>query len=789
MLDPRWRKVWRDALLHKARTLLVVLAIAVGIAGAGTILNAWALVRRATHDGYLASNPVAATIRTDPIDSAVLAIARAVRGVRGAEARRTVLASILAGGTWQTAILYAATDFSVVRIGRLRPEAGTWPPADGEIIVERSSVAFSGVAVGQAVSVAMANHEPAPARVSGIVRDVTLAPGWMEHVIYGFTTPATLARLGGRSSLNELRIVVDDPNATQDDVRRVAYRVKDAIERSGHRVTDVEVPVPGEHIHAAQMDSLLYTQGAFGLLALAVCGFLVVNLIAAMLAGQVREIGVMKTLGADVRDLARMYLVFAAALGALASLAALPVTISLGRSYGALKGDLLNFDVSAYAIPWWAIALQLVIGALLPVIAALVPVLRGCRMPVAAALRDFGVDRSADGFAEHWSVRLGGVSRPILLSVRNAFRNRQRMTLTLLALATGGAVFLAAANLRASVIGAIDAIFSSQKFAFSVRLADPHGADSVETAVRAVSGVSAAEAWMGLRAAIVRDSATLGNAFAVTAPPAATTLLVPRVEEGRWLRPSDTLSIVVARSMQKREPTMQLGARVPLAIDGHIAVWTVIGVVDAGPVPSAFTSREIASRVLHASAASTVVVSTPLSGVASQVDLIQRVRGDLGRAGLLVSSSQLVEENRRVIEDHLLMVVDFLGVMGWVMILVGGMGLASTMSLAVLERTREIGVLRAIGARQRAILGMVQIEGLVIATASWLVALPLSVPVSAALAKVFSRVMLEVPIRFVPESTGVTRWLVMVVAISVVSCAWPAVRAMRITVRGALAFE
>ena len=76
------------------------------------------------------------------------------------------------------------------------------------------------------------------------------------------------------------------------------------------------------------------------------------------------------------------------------------------------------------------------------------------------------------------------------------------------------------------------------------------------------------------------------------------------------------------------------------------------------------------------------------------------------------------------------MVVEFLGAMGWVMIVVGGMGLASTMSLAVLERTREIGVMRAIGAPHRSILIMILMEGLVIAVLGWLASLPLSVPMS-----------------------------------------------------------
>jgi putative ABC transport system permease protein len=786
-LPPRWRKVWRDAMQHKARTLLVVLAIAVGVAGGGTILVAWALVDRATHEGFLASDPAAATLHVDSIDARMLAMVRGIDGVRLAEARRSVSASVLAAGSWQSALLFAVPDFEGTRIGKLRRDTGPWPVRDGDVAIEHSSLSVANVSVGDPISVAVANGDPVQLQTTGIVRDVELAPGWMEHVVYAFVTPATLARLGLPSTLDELRVTVRDGNPTQDDVRRVAYRVKSTLEAAGHRVSSVDVPVPGEHVHAAQMDSLLYTQGAFGVLALVVCGFLVVNLVAAMLAGQSREIGIMKTLGADARDLSRMYLVFAAGLGMLASLIALPLSITLGRSYGALKGDLLNFDVAAFAIPWWSIALQVVVGLLIPVIATWLRVRRACRMPIANGLRDFGVDRSADDFTDHWSVRIGGLARPVLLSVRNAFRNRQRMTLTLLALAMGGAVFLAAANLRASVIDSVGLLFDAQRYSFSVRLADAHGTDSVESIVSRVAGVARAEGWTGLRVAVRHDDN--GNAISLVAPPWSTALLKPAIVEGRWLRPDDVRALVVSRSLIKTEPSLALGARVPLSIDGRIERWTVIGIADAGPVPTAFTSREIVAAERGARTVSTVAVATDVAGVAMQVDLIQRVRAELDRAGLLVSSSQLVEENRRVIEDHLLMVVQFLAAMGWVMIVVGGMGLASTMSLAVLERTREIGVLRAIGAQHGAILGIIQTEGLVIAILSWLVALPLSIPMSIALSWTFSRVMLKVPMRFIPESGGIAQWLGLVVVISIVSCAWPALRATRITVRQALAFE
>lgn len=789
MPDARWRKVLRDVWEHKARTLLVVLAMVIGLAGAGTILDAWALVQRATVEGYLTSDPVAATLRTDVVDSALVARVRAVPGVRDAQARRTVSATVLVQGAWRTALLFTSADLAGTRIGKVRGETGPWPPPAGGFVIERSSLAYSGTGVGDSVTLNFGAGDLRALPVTGIARDVSLAPGWMEHVVYGFVTPGTLASSGVDATLTDVVIVVDDPHPSRDAVRRIAYAAKAAIEAAGHPVYDVDVPVPGEHIHAAQMNSLLYTQGAFGVLALVVCGFLVVNLMAAVLAGQVREIGVMKTLGASGGQLTAMYLGLAAGLGLVASLGAVPLAAVAGRAYAALKADLLNFDVTGYAIPLWVLGLQVVVGMVVPLVAAAIPVRQAARMSVAAALRDVGIAADGRDVGEPWLAQRGGVSRAILFSVRNAFRRRQRMALTLLAIATGGAVFLGARNLRVAVIGSLDLVFASQRYDVSLRLASPQTPDSAERVVRAVQGVDGAEGWGSARVNAPHADGTVGDAFGMMAPPFESRLFAAAPTAGRWLVASDTNALVVTRSLQLEEPSLQVGSTVDLTIGGRTMPWHVVGLIDGGPAPTAWTSREVLARATGRPVISSVMVATGEGNLATQVDLIQRVRSALDVAAMPVGSSQLLSENRRVTEDHLLMVVDFLSVMAWVMIAVGGMGLASTMGLAVLERTREIGVLRAIGANHGAILTMIEVEGLVVALLGWLVALPLSIPMSVVLGEAFGRVMFRVPLILVPEASGVWRWLVVVIVVSVVACAWPALRATRGTIARALAYE
>ncbi len=123
------------------------------------------------------------------------------------------------------------------------------------------------------------------------------------------------------------------------------------------------------------------------------------------------------------------------------------------------------------------------------------------------------------------------------------------------------------------------------------------------------------------------------------------------------------------------------------------------------------------------------------------------------------------------------------------MIAVGGMGLASTMSLAVLERTREIGVMRAIGARHGAIMRMIQAEGIVIVVLAWLVSLPLSAPMSVGLAVAFGKVMFTVPVQTLPNVGAAFAWLLLVLVVSLLACAWPGLRATRIPIAAALSYE
>jgi putative ABC transport system permease protein len=485
--------------------------------------------------------------------------------------------------------------------------------------------------------------------------------------------------------------------------------------------------------------------------------------------------------------------VLAFLLGVVACAIAIPLAAVVGRAYANFTADLLNFSSTGFSISMSAFALQLFVGLVFPVAAAAIPVWRGCRISVGAALRDVGIPATATTARSHRMARrldrIGGMARPLLLSLRNAFRKRQRMTLTLLTLAMGGAVFIGARNLKSSVRGAVGLLFDAQRYDMALRLSAAWPADSLEQVVRSIGGVARAEAWSAARATLDRGDGLPGTAFPVSAPSPATSMFAHDMQTGRWLREADDRVLVVNRRLLADEPEMRVGATVNLVIAGRMQSWQIVGVVESGPSPAAYAPRATIAALVANGRVDRLVIASAMDGAASQLDLMQRIRSTLAERGYPVQTGQMMQESRKVTEDHLLMVAGFLGVMGQLMIVVGGLALASTMGMAVLERTREIGVLRAIGARHGAIMSMIQIEGLVIALLGWGLAIPLSLPMSVALGNAFGRIMLPLAVTWVPDVTGVMQWLGVVLLVSVLACAWPAWRATRITTRAALAYE
>jgi putative ABC transport system permease protein len=111
------------------------------------------------------------------------------------------------------------------------------------------------------------------------------------------------------------------------------------------------------------------------------------------------------------------------------------------------------------------------------------------------------------------------------------------------------------------------------------------------------------------------------------------------------------------------------------------------------------------------------------------------------------------------------------------------------MGMNVLERTREIGVMRAIGAVDLEIMKSVVIEGLIIGLITWILAIGLSFPISALLLRIISEAMMGSSMDLTFTSQGVFIWLAVVIVLSFTASILPARNAARLTIQEVLAYE
>jgi putative ABC transport system permease protein len=795
-MSPRWRKVASDLWVNKTRTVLVVLSIAVGVFAIGMITASRAILTRGLATDYAASRPSSATIYTsDPFDDDLVNAARQTREVREAEGRHSLTIRVRTGpDEWRQLQLFALADYSDVRVNKVTVDRGAWPPPNREFLVERSSVPFLKAPVGDRVTVKLRDGKEREMRIAGVAHDINQYATPFIGIAYGYVTADTAAWLREPRGFNELYIVTTGDPRDKANVERVTKRVQDKVEGTGRGVWRVWIQA-GKFWADDSMQALILLLGVLGFFSLLLSGFLVANTISSLLTQQVRQVGVMKAIGARGPQIMAMYLATVLAYGIAALLVAVPLGALGARALSGFTANFLNFSIHDYGVPPQTLTLEIAAGLFIPMIAAAFPVLAGTRMTVHRALSSYGL--GAQGFGRGRLDRLveqvRGLSRPVLLSLRNTFRRKGRLGLTLATLTVAGAIFMGVFTVRASLIGTIGAVFDQWGSDVWVLLEHPYRVDRLQHEARKVPGVAGTEGWRLASARRVRPDGTESSNVLVYAPPAGTTLFHPEILRGRWLLPEDENAIVVTTDVLENEPDVRVGDSMVLKVAGRKRGLRVVGVARTlltREEPSVYVNYpSFAYLAGGANRADYMMIITERHDAAFQSAVSRSLDNYFGHIGLRIRWTFPMGERRAQINAAFNVIVGLLLVMAVLLAIVGGLGLAGTMSINVLERTREIGVMRAIGASNGVVMRIVLVEGLLIGVISWALAVVLAVPLSLALSNAVGMAFLRTSLRYTFSSGGVLIWLGLVIALAGVASFIPAWNASRVTVRDVLSYE
>jgi putative ABC transport system permease protein len=776
----------------------MVVAIAVALSGVGALLVARAVIARESAAAYAATNPASATLEVEGgVDAALLSAVRSRPGIIDATTRQTITTRVLVDGQWRRMLLFVIAPGDPLNLARFRVESGAWPPPDDGLLIERAADTILLAGMGDSLAIAGPNGATTPVRIAGTVYDPALAPAAQERAGYGYLTPTALARLGFTPAADQLKITVGTHavDRNQSTVDAVASDLATWLTSNGHPVHQIQAP-PFQHPHQSQTNAITLLFLAFAMAALVLAGVLVASTLGGMLAAQTRQIGVMKTVGATTGQLLRMYLTATVVIAAVATVLAVGPGIVAGYGLVDLVGGLLNVDIADRSLPWWVPAGFIAAGLGIPVLVALTPILRAARITVRAALDDHGAgSRVGLRRSDRWLARLRG-NRIVLMAIRNLMRRRSRLALTVVLLAAGGALFTAGLNAAAAWQGWVDNGLDRRSYDAELQLAEPAPADTLLAAVRGVPGITAVEPVLSLAATpadaagqveVQRTYPDGGHGrFALTGLPPDTAMLDLEILDGRWLQPGDSHGVVLNQSASTRLGNPAIGAPVGIAVDGQVSRWRVIGVVaEVGGPAIAYTTPEALTAITGPDRLSTIRIRTG----GDQQAVIDRAETAIAAAGATVASTMPTAELRNAVNGHVVIFVYVLVVLAALMATVGLLGLASAMSITVIERTREYGIMQTIGATPRVIRRLVLTEGAITGAIGCLVAIALGIPLSTLIGDLLGRLSFGLPLPLQISTGGLAAWLVLVTVGAIGATLTAAQRAAGLTIRETLTYQ
>ena len=797
LVRPRWRKVFTDLWENKLRTLLVVASIAVGVFAIGTIASTYVIFSEDLNVSYAASNPANIDIWTDLFDENFVKTIENLPEVSGAEGRYILNVRLRQeDGTWKNHDLVAIEDYKDSEINLVNPLEGKNIPGARELVIERNALNESVYQTGEVLQMQLEDNTIQEIPVVGIVQDPTGAGGDFLAAPKGYITMDTLEWLDQPHQFNRIFATVSGDSDDQATIEKAADAIEDKIEKSGRVVYRRKTFFTNKHPMESVALTILAVLGVLGVMITLLSSSLIANTLNALLSQQLRQIGVMKLVGARSFQISLMYIVLILFFSFFALLIAIPTGVQAGYALANFAATFLNITLQGFRVVPLAVLIQVLVAVIVPLAAGYFPVNRGAKTTVRRAISEDqpGGQPSSTNLLARLLGRIRWISRPILLSIRNTFRRKGRLALTLFTLIMGGAIFISVFNLRVSLEGFLDLLSDHFGADLTIELEQPYRTSEIGDVVLQVPDVTGLEAWSYAPAEILNSDGGLAANLHIIAPPAGSDLISPDIIEGRWFEPGEPRALALADGIRELYPDLKAGDTLRMEVaDQREEDWRVVGIFRfSSPVDEMFgyADYETISEIHNLrDRTNSYRAVTQGHTLADQENAARAVDRALRSAGFRVSNIEPGLLTLSEASEGINILVVLLLLMALLSALVGSIGLTGTMSMNVLERTREIGVMRAIGAGNPAIIKSVIIEGAMIGLISWFFAALVSIPFSMLLIRIMSDSMFNalVPLKLAPF--GYLIWLVVVLVLSALASLLPARSASHLTIREVLAYE
>jgi putative ABC transport system permease protein len=796
-----WHKIWFDLWNNKTRTLLAVLSIAAGVFAVGAIFGMSDMLITNMDKSHHAVLPTHINVYLDEaIDREIILNLKEVPGVDDVEPFNSVsvVYKLRPQDDWRQGVIQMRDNYEAQKYELVQLRAGHWPDGRNEVSIERMAAQFLNIGIGDSVIFKIDDKERV-IPITGLIRHPFVPPPQFQDLAFFFMDSQGMERLGipaGKFSTFYVRVTP----YSSDYAKEVATRIKDKLAKQDIRVAAFVYEDPNKHWGRAFFDGITLVQEILAVICVIISAILVYNTLSNLITQQTDQIGILKAIGGKTQTIIKIYLVSTLVYGTLAFLIALPlgaiVAFILTKSFL----NLFNIDFDQFQFSNQAIMFQTISALGAPLLAGLPPILNGARITVREAIASYGLGSDYhSGWLDRLVERIGQRWLPSYYaqSLGNMFRHKGRLLMTQLVLVAAGSAFLMVMSLNSSITLTLDKFFQRQDYESTLYFRKNQKVDRVTTFAQTVPGVEQVElrlvqsASMFVEGQLVKEAGIGANIKGI---PENSDFFKPLIVAGRWLAPGDGPAVVISRDTAKRN-NIHVGNTVTLDL-GEMGEdeWLVVGLYEPVFVGS-FNVETIyapAEALYNTSKkynqGSELLIRTASTDAEFTSSVTKKLKGLYESHSMKVDDSQTQADLRTTNEWQFSIVTSMLLALSIIVAIVGGIALMGALSIGVIERTKEIGVLRAIGARSPTILGMFVMEGIFQGSLSWLISIPISYLASPSVASALGQAMFGATLDYQYNWPVVAVWFGIIVVISALASLLPARGAIRVSVRDSLAY-
>lgn len=782
------RKALRDLWVAPKKTLLAIVALILGIWGVGTVLVSNIILRNDLQENFLNTQPAHLILESEDFGNLNLDEFKKMKEIESLEFRDFSFQRIeIEPNVWVPLWLYGVKDFEDTQIAKIELEQGKFHT--GEILVERDGLKVSGFQLNDLVNVRIANKTK-QVKISGICFDPGQPPATQETSVYAYTDQVTYQALSGEVSGQRMLLRLYGVQ-NDHDVKETAMILTNRLKEQNIHVSSVNIPPFNRHPHQWQLNTILFIFGTIGLLAFALSLVLITQLTKSMLARQVQQIGVLKAIGAQSKDVFFIYSIYLLMLGALSGIIAVPLALVSGTAYSGFISTILNFNILTKTLPIWLYVLLVLMSLFAPLILSIPILWKATSITVKDALTQWASSKESSMILVFEKLRINKI---LLLAIRNALRNKSRSLITIGTMAIGVTIFSTGFSIKQALLDVLQSVDKEMQYDVQIVLNKDitrHEADSV---LGTITKIESIEMWQGGKGYLSSALKSTANGIGIVALPAKTQMLYPKIISGRWLMndAQHRNEVVLNQKGWELYGNQPLGSEIIIEINDKTVRMKIVGVVEQFDLGKVYMSIDEYDAVFNPEhLINTISIRSKNRNFEEVVELKKGIEEVLLQSSLSVASLISHPEKVKIIFEHLNIILSVILFLSLLVLVVSAIGMASSTSINILERTREIGVMRAIGATPQMIYKMFVFEGLIVSIVSIVLGLILSYPVTSVVAVYFGNLVLGeravLDYAFSPEGMAIT-------IVSTLFFAWlasrlPARTAIQVSVSKALAYE